>query len=191
MSIISDITKALLKEEITLKQHIDAPILKTIGLMNLWGLRTTWACAGMHYDNPVVKKDHAPMLQIFIHADAGSFEKLVRLIDCNEFAWGSGTLVFRLAKQMNQDPMIIITGPAPAPAPNGGMWNTKDSPHVHEYTNMIIRMLNDRLLTFKDEFKEQASLHDQNAVMKTIHPHWAYEPSKDWQFTKKDILEMA
>ena len=188
MSQPSQETLGMLRKELSLKDHIDAPILKTIGLMNLWGLRTTWACAGMHYDKPAVTKDHAPFLQIFIHADGPSFEKMVRLIDCQEFGWGANAIFMRLVKQMNQDPMIVMTGPPPS---NGEMWQGENSPHRHEFTNMLISLLNTRLLCFKNEFRDSAILTDQNAVMKSVMPYWAYVPVKDWTFTKKEILEMA
>jgi hypothetical protein len=171
----------------TVKDHIDAPLLKTIAMMNLWGLRTTWCCVGWGYENEKVKKDHAVCLQIFIHADSQAVDKITRFLDTDEMTFVSNLLFFRFVKQSRQQPMIVLTGPARDP---NGMWQKEGSPHAHEYPNMIIDALNRRLLNFVDEFASSATIHDQNAVAKETMPHWSYEPSADWTFTKEEILSM-
>ncbi len=170
----------------TLKNHIDTPVLKTIALMNLWGLQTTWSCCSLHYQNPEVKKDHAPVFQIFVKATPESFLKLTRLVDAEEMAFLANSCTFRLVKQVGQEPMVVINGTNMKPA----MWGERDSPHYHEYVNMVIYFMNKRLLEFKDEFAEEVTIIDQNEYMKKVMPNWDYAPSSPWTVTKKEALEM-
>lgn len=67
-------------------------------------------------------------------------------------------------------------------------WLDKSSPHHHEGANVVIACLEDRLVTFKDEMKDEVLIHDYNAIMKKAYPSWQYDACEPWLVRKKDFI---
>lgn len=174
-----------------LEEHIDDPIKRAVALMNLYGIKTIFSCCGYKYKGEKVPKSHIQnQPQIMFKATRDGMFKAANLIHCTEFANGNLWMVFlkpttsreRFAKAS------IMCSFRPQPTGQINEWLDKDSPHNHEGANAVIASLEDRLLEFRDTFKDEVLVRDYNAEMKKWYPHWQYPTCDPWLVKKSDFV---
>lgn len=169
----------------TLENHIDLPIKRAVALLNLWGLETSFSCCGFDYKNPEVKKDHITNNpQIMFRATVDNLRKAVRLIHNAEFAASNMWYIVFHPRSSYDYPLATMQ----CHFSDQGLWRTKDSPHAHEVCNCVIKCLEERLLTFKDEMVDFVQVIDYNENMRKIYPHWQYGPAAPWRISKSDYV---
>jgi len=169
-----------------LENCIDMPVKRLVALMNLYGLETTWSCCG--FNNGEQNKDHVLGLpQIWVKLDNESYNKIIRLLDSEIFgATGEWNIMIR--KMGYQQPLGFFH--CNYQNRTQQFWNDPSSPHYHERMNVAIRHLEDKLLEFKNEFRDEAIIKDQNTHMRQQMPGWNAKPARDWVVNKEQILRL-
>lgn len=175
----------------SVRDYIDAPIRRAVALMNLFGFQTTYSCCGFNYENQndVMIKDHVlGSTYIRFIADEKTYPKLLKLLNCPIFASQRAWICnIRLANGCNKVEASIYCNFNTSD--NNSIWSKGDSPYFHERINCVIKILEDHLLTFRDEFIEVVDIHDYNKTIIEDYPYWQQTPKGVWNITKQYILD--
>ena len=171
-----------------LEDHIDEPIKRSVALMNLYGIETLFSCCGYEYKNPKVSKSHIfRNPQILFKANAPNLEKAATLIHYDVFLNNNSWRIVVLPTS-TREPLVKASMNCVMAKSQIEEWGQSESPHFHEGFNAVIYQLEDRLLQFKDEMKDEVVVKDYNAIMKEVYPAWEYETCEDWIVKKKDYV---
>ena len=173
-----------------LEDHIDEPIKRSVALMNLYGVETLFSCCGYDYKNPKVPKSHiAGRPQILFKANTQNLKKITNLIHYDVFLNNNSWWVLVMPTSTREPIVKAMMGcKIDSHSSNIDSWNDSNSPHFHEGFNSIFYQLEDRLLQFKNEMKDEVIVKDYNTIMKEVYPSWEYEPCEDWIVKKKDYV---
>jgi len=168
--------------------HMDAPIRKTIAMLNLLGCETTWSCCGHGYNRTAgneanVNKDHAPNFQIFVKATPRAFEVCKHVTTSEALIFMQ--LIIELKSTPTLEPYLIIQSRPFADARR--MWGDPNSPHFHETPNIFKTYLNRALMELEKDMVDEVTIGDYNAVAVEKDPHWQYRPANEWVIKKEDL----
>lgn len=174
-----------------LEDHIDEPIKRAVALLNLYGIGTIFSCCGFSYKGEKVPKSHIHNHpQILFKATRNNLMKACKLIHCGVFASNNMWSV-HITPTNGREPFVKALMSCRFQHQSNGQinnWLDKSSPHHHEGANVVIACLEDRLVTFKDEMKDEVLIHDYNAIMKKAYPSWQYDACEPWLVRKKDFI---
>lgn len=165
-----------IQSPLTLVNHIDAPILKSVIGLALLGFQPVFSCCGFDYKGAEVPKSHLTNKPyVYLKYGVGCMNRLVDI--ATSAGWGMSFL----GKQFVDFHGYGWSGPHP--------WNNPTSPHRSETCVLAIKALNDTLGQFKPYFSSSVVLRDGNALYKLDKgiKYWQYEPVADMTFTPADF----
>lgn len=177
----------------SLLDDIDKPIFRTIALLNLYGLKTSWTCCGFNYKDQPYWKSHTygrPYFAFTIPSykklkDLTVVQKICKLID-NDIFSNSGIWVMAIKRRQQQGMSAQIGCYF---SPEKGDWNDPRCIHSYEVIISAIEYLNQEILKHKKKFASEACLSDFNRHMRENTPlkdNWQFEPKEDWIIKKSD-----
>ena len=171
-------------KNLTVLDDIDAPILKCVKMFTLLGCKTVWSCCGFNYEGQPKWKSHTyncPYVRM--NADAKTFKLMYKIVDDLVFAHTNQWYI-TLASKPQQKPQFGIGCNF-----NGTKdWTDKDCPHMHERCVSAIDLLEKKLLSFKDQFKEKVILRDSNTDMTKQLEYWQFKGKAPIEVLKSEFM---
>jgi hypothetical protein len=171
----------------TVRDHIDAPILKTVAGLSLLGFKTHYSCCGFDYKGQSENKSHMtgkPYVFLdypqLMAQDTEANKLKCYLSDISIFTGWS-------FKDVNR---VYVDFFHEDGRPNGHPWKNTSSVHFYEDPVIAIARLNNFLGVFVNIMKDETTIKDGNSFLKEKISYWQYEPAADWTVTKEEWLAM-
>jgi hypothetical protein len=161
-----------------LKEQIDTPLVNTIALINLQGVKTLWCCCGYDYPNQIQKSHSYGTLQICMEDSINAQTLGLHMISIIESV---GKLQFQRVNPGSRS--LIFSYNFATITPSG--WNMKEAIHFYELSSTAINCLEKKLKTLLP-LVDQVVLHDTNRISKENNPYWQAEASDPWIIRKED-----
>jgi len=162
---------------LSLKDHIDEPILKCVVGLNLLGIKTGMSCCGFDYENPKVPKSHLKPYIYIIKESLNNPQKCQDLLEimhksCWSLNGNVGPIFFDLMCDSWDE---------------RHPWSKRDSIHNYEVPIIKIQFLENSIneKVVSKDFNEDYSvlIEDGNKLYLKQFRKWVYKPALDWKVT--------
>jgi hypothetical protein len=170
----------------TVRDHIDAPILKTVAGLSLLGFKTHFSCCGFDYKGQSENKSHM-MGQPYVFLD---YQQLTDVdIESNRLKCYLSDIAINSGWQFKSVMGCYINLYSVDDRPDCHPWKKVSSVHFYEAPLMAIQRLNHCLKYFEPLMKQDSVvIVDGNRFQKSKSSYWQYEPAADWTVTKEEWL---